>query len=418
MSDVTTKLQRMTRILEVTHELTSTVALEPLLHRIVNEAADLTETQSASILLLDAATQELRFRAASGSSSGQLSDIPVPVENSIAGRVLLAKSPLIVADVREEPAYYRTVAEKTGIEVSSLMGVPLKIKERCIGVLEAINKRDGASFSQEDVETLSALAAQAAVAIENARLVTALRDAYDELEQLDRMKSDFIAIASHELRSPLGLILGYASNLQQDVSEDARKQLDVIVRAATRLRTIMETMLNLRYLEHGEIALSATRFDLRAEVQDISELYRSVAETSDLELEVNLPDEEVPIWADRERLRVVLENLMSNAVKFNAPGGRVTVTVTKGQEEVRIRVSDSGVGIAPEHVERVFDRFYQVEDPMSRRHGGIGLGLAIVRELVRLHGGRIWVESRPDQGSTFYVDLPTRRGAVLAAPDD
>jgi signal transduction histidine kinase len=418
MSDLTTKLQRMARILEVTHELTSTVALEPLLHRIVNEAADLTETQSASILLLDVATQELRFRAASGSSSGQLSDIPVPVESSIAGRVLTSKSPLIVADVREEPTYYRTVADKTGIEISSLMGVPLKIKERCIGVLEAINKRDGASFSEEDVETLSTLAAQAAVAIENARLVTALRDAYDELEKLDRMKSDFIAIASHELRSPLGLILGYASNLQQDVSEDVRKQLDVIVRAATRLRTIMETMLNLRYLEHGEIALSATRFDLRAEVQDISELYRSVAETSDLELEVNLPDEEVPIWADRERLRVVLENLMSNAVKFNAPGGLVSVTVTKGQEDVRIRVSDSGVGIAPEHVERVFDRFYQVEDPMSRRHGGIGLGLAIVRELVRLHRGRIWVESRPDEGSTFYVELPLRPGAVLATTDD
>ena len=418
MSDLTTKLQRMTRILEVTHELTSTVALEPLLHRIVNEAADLTETQSASILLLDVATQELRFRAASGSSSGQLSDIPVPVESSIAGRVLTSKSPLIVADVREEPTYYRTVAEKTGIEVSSLMGVPLKIKERCIGVLEAINKRDGASFSEEDVETLSTLAAQAAVAIENARLVTALRDAYDELEKLDRMKSDFIAIASHELRSPLGLILGYASNLQQDVSEEARKQLDVIVRAATRLRTIMETMLNLRYLEHGEIALSATRFDLRAEVQDVSELYRSVAETSDLELEVNLPDEEVPIWADRERLHVVLENLMSNAVKFNAPGGLVSVTVTKGQDDVKIRVSDSGVGIAPEHVERVFDRFYQVEDPMSRRHGGIGLGLAIVKELVRLHGGRIWVESRPDEGSTFYVELPLRPSAILSTPDD
>jgi signal transduction histidine kinase len=417
MSDVTTKLQRMARILEVTNELTSTVALEPLLHRIVHEAADLTETQSASILLLDAATQELRFRAASGSSSGRLSDIPVPVESSIAGRVLIAKEPLIVADVRQEPTYYRTVAEKSGIEVSSVMGVPLKIKERCIGVLEAINKRGSASFSQEDVETLSALAAQAAVAIENARLVTALRDAYDELEKLDRMKSDFIAIASHELRSPLGLILGYASNLQEDVSEDARKQLDVIVRAATRLRTIMETMLNLRYLEHGEIALSATRFDLRAEVQDVSELYRSVAETSDLELEVDLPDDEVLIWADRERLHVVLENLMSNAVKFNSPGGLVKVTVTKGQKRVRIRVSDSGVGIAPEHVERVFDRFYQVEDPMSRRHGGIGLGLAIVKELVRLHRGRIWVESQPDQGSTFYVELPLHHDTILEAPD-
>ncbi|NLF00626.1 MAG: GAF domain-containing protein, partial [Anaerolineales bacterium] len=326
MTDLARQVQRLERILEVTHELTSTVALEPLLYRIIHEAAELTDSESASILLLDPRTQQLRFQAATGSASRQLLDIPVPIDGSIAGRVLRDRQPEVVSDVHEEPDYYRTVAEKTGVETHSLAGVPLCIHERCIGVLEAINKREGL-FSAEDVDMLSVLAAQAAVAIENARLVTELREAYQELEQLDHMKSDFIAIASHELRSPLGLILGYATSLQQDASPEAAKQLNVVIRAATRLRTIMETMLNLRYLERREIELSVTLLDLAAEVSDISELYRSVAETSGLHLVVDLPDEEVLISADRQRLRVVLENLISNALEFNSPGGTVELAV-------------------------------------------------------------------------------------------
>jgi signal transduction histidine kinase len=256
------------------------------------------------------------------------------------------------------------------------------------------------------VETLMALAAQAAVAIENARLVGALQQAYDRLGQLDRLKSQFIAIASHELRTPLSLILLYAAILQEQLGDAAETQLDAVQRAAMRLKSIIDTMLNLRYLETGRMELAATHFDLRDEVSAACEDYGTLAGTGDLVLEADLPDDPVDIYADREKLRVVLDNLISNAVKFTPTGGRVQVRVCKQGDEVELSVADSGVGIPVEELERVFERFYQIESHLTRRHGGMGLGLAIVKELVELQGGRVWAESEPGRGSRFFVVLP------------
>ena len=400
------RLERLERILAIGRELTSTVALEPLLRKIVALAAELTDSEGASILLRDTHSGELRFRAAAGAPPGQLADIPVPIEGSIAGTVLTSGEPLIVPDARADPRHYGEVGEQTGLEIRSLLAVPLQVKERRIGVLEAVNRRGDQGFSPDDVATLMALAAQAAVAIENARLVGALQEANDRLGQLDRLKSQFIAIASHELRTPLSLILLYAAVLRQQLEDAAGTQLDAVQRAAMRLKNIIDTMLNLRYLETGQMDLRPIRFDLRAEVEEACEDYRGLAETSELMLVVDLPDEEVVVRADREKMRVVLDNLISNAVKFTPPGGRVRVAVCRRGDEVEVSVADTGVGIPPQELERIFDRFYQVEGHLTRRHGGMGLGLSIVKELVDLHGGRVWAESDLGQGSRFVVVLP------------
>lgn len=406
MSAIESRLQKWERILEISRELTSTVALEPLLHKIVGVAAELTGSEAASILLLDTRTGELRFRAASGDASGQLRDIPVPVGDSIAGAVLLSGKPAVFSDVRAEPRHYEVVGQRVGLDVCSLLAVPLSIKERRIGVLEAVNKCGGGTFDQEDIETLTTLAAQAAVAIENARLVSALQGAYERLGELDRLKSDFIAIASHELRTPLSLILLYAAMLREQMGEEAGPQLDAVLRAATRLKRIIETMLNLRYLETGEMEVTCHRFDLRDEVREVCEDYAAIAETGGLILRADLPEEEVSIVADREKVHVILDNLISNAVKFTPSGGKVCVTLNSRGDEIEFAVADTGIGIEPQYLERIFERFYQIEDPMTRRHGGMGLGLAIVKGLTELHGGRIEVESVPGHGSRFVVFLP------------
>jgi signal transduction histidine kinase len=408
MSDAEGRVRRLERILEISRELTSTVALEPLLEKIGAMAAELTDSAGSSILLRDMRTGELRFCTAAGVPPGQLADIAVPIEGSIAGTVLTSREPLIVPDAQADPRHYGEVRQQSGLEVRSLLAVPLQIKDRCIGVVEAVNKQGGQQFTQEDVETLMALAAQAAVAIENARLVGALRKAYDRLGQLDRLKSDFIAIASHELRTPLSLILLYAAVLRGQLGDASGTQVEAVQRAAMRLKNIIDTMLNLRYLETGQMDLAPARFDLRAEVARACDDYEALAETGGVELFANVPDGEVLVFADREKVRVMLDNLISNAVKFTPPGGRVRVVLGGQGDEVEVAVIDTGVGIAPEELERIFDRFYQVEDPMTRRHGGMGLGLAIVRELVNLHGGRVWAESVPGQGSRFVVALPTR----------
>jgi len=417
MSEMEARLRRLERILEISRELTSTVALEPLLQTIVDVAADLTDSEGASILLLDVRTDELRFRAACGGPSEQLPDIPVPVEDSIAGAVLLSREPVVLSDVRTDPRHYKGVGQQVDFETHSLLAVPLQIKDRCIGVLETINKREEGVFDQEDVETLNTLAAQAAVAIENARLVGALREAYDQLGELDRLKSDFIAIASHELRTPLSVILLYAAMLQEQLGEEAGAQLDAVLRATMSLKYIIETMLNLRYLETGQMDLALAHFDLRDEVLEACSAYDGIAETSVLALEVDLPVEEVEIWADREKLRVVLDNLISNAITFTPPGGRVWVALSSRGDEVELTVADTGIGIPPQHLERIFERFYQVEEHLTRWHGGMGLGLSIVGELVELHGGRVLVESVLDKGSRFTVVLPTCPPSAGSTPE-
>jgi signal transduction histidine kinase len=409
VSGLAKRAQRLERILAVSQELTSTVELEPLLRKIVMTAAELTGSESASILLLSAQTGELRFCIAASDPSGQLADVPVPITGSIAGLTLTSGEPLIVANAQNDPRHYGAVGQRVGFETRSLLAVPLQIKDRRIGVLEAVNKWGDQGFVQDDVEMLVALAAQAAVAIENARLVEELQEAYHQLAQLDRLKSDFIAIASHELRTPLGLILGYASALRADMEGTAAGKMEVVVRAASRLKQIIETMLNLRYLETGQMELTPTRFDMCSEVEGACRAYRALAEAKLLLLETDLPDREVIILADREKVRVMLDNLISNAVKFTSSGGRVRVELRAREDGVEVAVADTGIGIPPEDLEGIFGRFYQVEDPMTRRHSGMGLGLSTVKELVELHGGRIWAESVLGHGSRFVFLLPVER---------
>ena len=416
MSDEKVRLQQLERILEISRELTTTVAMGPLLRKIVETAAELTDSEKSSILLQDSRTGELRFLTASGDQSDKLANIPVPIEGSIAGAVLLSGEPLIIRDARTDPRHFDGVGQKIGQEIRALLAVPLQVKEHCIGVLEAMNKRDDVEFSQEDVDTLMALGAQAAAAIENARLVGALRKAYERLGELDRLKSDFISIASHELRTPLSLILLYAAMLQEELGEKAGVQLDAVLRAATRLKGIIETMLNLRYLETGEMDLMPTRFDMRAEVQDTCEDYEALAETAGLEMSAYLPGEEMFIYADKEKVRVVLGNLLSNAVRFTPAGGHVRVALCRRGKDVEMSVVDTGIGIPQQDLERIFDRFYQVEDHLIRRQGGMGLGLSIVKGLVDLHGGRVWAESVPGRGSRFIVILPPRVSQAASAP--
>jgi signal transduction histidine kinase len=183
VSDVETRLERQERILEFSRELTSTVSLEPLLHQIVAAAAELTDSEVAALLLLDKRTGGLRFRVTSNVVD-QLLDIPVPVAGSVAGAALTSGEPLIILNAATDPRHYKGVDELVGIETRSLLAVPLQFRDQPIGVLEAENKRGDEAFGREDIETLTALAAQAAVAIENARLVRALQESRDELERL------------------------------------------------------------------------------------------------------------------------------------------------------------------------------------------------------------------------------------------
>lgn len=404
MKDLERRVRQLERILALNVEMVSNPHQSSLLTKIAQTAAELTESEGASILLLDNRTGDLRFCAAATEEVAPLlSRIPVPVTHSIAGRVLLARQPTIVHDAQTDPQHFRGVGQAIGFETRSLLAVPLQVQERCIGVLEAVNKRIG-SFTDEDMEVLTILAAQAAVAIENARLVKALQEAHRKLQELDRLKSAFISIASHELRTPLSLILGYASLLQEQ--QPGSRELEGVLRAAMRLQHIIETMVNLQYLKTGELPLRYEEFNLGEEILLACRTHAALAEASGLTLDAVVPQEPIWIRADREKIRLVLDNLLSNAIKFTPSGGKVRVKLEARYGNAEIAVVDTGVGIPQEALERIFDQFYQVENPMTRQRGGLGLGLPIVREIVEKHGGRVWAESVLGHGSRFIVRLP------------
>jgi signal transduction histidine kinase len=398
---------RLQRILEISQILTSTYDLDELLQMILAAAIELTKTEAASILLLDEGGAELRFAATSGRDRDKLMSLRVPVESSLAGTILRSGEPMVFDDVRQDPRHFDGVDKQIAFESRSMLGVPLLVRERPVGVLEALNKLDGQSFSEEDGQILMTLAAQAAVAIENARLVTALQRAYEQLNRVDQIKSDFIAIASHELRTPLGLILGYAAMLKEDLkTPDTAQQLDVVMNSALRLRDLIDDMVNVQHIEEGKAKLVLTEFVLQDVVQRVVAAVSELYTAKEQEMLVNLPPQPLPLTADREKITLVVNNLLTNAIKFTGARGRIMVTAERKNGEVQVHVADTGIGIPAHEVDRIFDRFYQVEPHLTRTHGGLGLGLAIAKGMIELHGGKIWVESVEGLGSRFSFSVP------------
>jgi signal transduction histidine kinase len=395
---------RLARMVEVSRVLNSTTNLDDLLRFIITEAAALTGSESASILLLDPDTRQLRFKATSGDHAPKLVDFPVPLDNSIAGAILQANEPLIIDDVTQDSRWNPKVSQAIQFKTRSILGVPMHDGERTVGVLEAVNKVEG-DYSPQDSETLSTLADLAGVAVEKARLIEALTRANQKLSELDELKSGFIAIASHELRTPLSVILGYVSFLRDSVDPELANQMDTVMDAAVQLRTIMQNMFNLQFVDTGRLKLKVEKFDFRELVEEITSRY-SATGSIERTTSVRIPQQPLPVVADRSMIEVVLGNLLDNAVKFTTRRGIVAVIVERHGHEVWCSVRDNGVGIPLDKLDRIFDRFYQVEHFMRRQVGGLGLGLALAKELLTLNNGRIWVESIEGKGSKFDFALP------------
>ncbi len=400
-------VRQLSRLVEVSVTLNSTLELDQLLQFIIDSAAELIECEAASILLFDEKRCELFFASSTGTDPEQLKNIPVPLENSIAGTIFRENRPMVINEVENDPRHYSQVGQQIQFQSRSLLGVPMRIRSRVIGVLEGVNKISGA-FTEEDVRLLSIIASQAAVAINNARLVQALQKAYDELRRVDKVKSDFMAIASHELRTPLGVILGYASFLKEDAQGELSEHAERVLNSALKLRGLVEDMTNLNFLQLGSITLDLHTIPIQQIIHKACNEVRNMADAKEHILEIKLPKQPLMVKADPEKLEQVFTNLLNNAIRFTPIGGLINVGAREHNHETWVEVNDTGIGIPSQELENIFKEFYQVEDHLRRRAGGLGLGLAIASALVRLHNGRLWAESKGEgQGASFKVVLPS-----------
>lgn len=396
----------MMKLIEISATLNSQYDLQPLLQHIMSVAVEITDCEAASVLLWDAKRQELFFAASTTlDSTNELIGTAVPMD-SIAGTILRQNEIVQVDNAKQDPRHYDKVDKDIQFQTKSLLGVPMRYKDRVIGVLEALNKRE-LPWTQDDRDYLMTLAAQAAVAIQGAQLVMELKRANEELNEVDKLKNDFIAIASHELRTPLGVIMGYASFLQDSDSPDTQEHATKVLESALKLRKIIEDMVNLRYLKQKQADLHREETDVHALLDSIWQDARSLLDTSRHKFDIRYPAESIKVNVDHTRLSMAIMNVLHNAFSFTPEGGTILVETEVLPAEVRFKVSDTGIGIEKDKLDRIFEEFYQVEDHMVRHHGGLGIGLSIARAIVTAHKGRMWAYSDGlEQGATFYVAIP------------
>ena len=282
----------------------------------------------------------------------------------------------------------------------------MRIKDRVTGVIEALNKNDG-EFTDFDVSLLLVVASQAAISIHNAQLIQALQKANIELSQADKLKRDLMAVASHELRTPLGNILGYATLLYEDATDENKPLANSILKASSKLRAVLDDIANMNLLYTGKADLDLTVTTIQQVLEYAREEVNATVNREDHTVAYHIPDDPIEIKVDLPKTSVVFVNMLLNAIRFTPVDGDIILDVTDRVDEVMVTISDTGRGIREENLEKIFEVFYQEDDHMTRKYGGLGLGLSIARELVQLHGGRIWAESEGlGKGATFRVVLP------------
>jgi signal transduction histidine kinase len=412
------RLQAQLPILEISQILMSEANVVSLAQQLLGILVQQMEAERGLLLLLSEDPDELFVAAAIGLPDGMVDGTEIVVKRGSTAEGLLSEGPLALgtqSSAHLDAPWQELVVEP---DATALVLMPLRTREKDVGVLglsRLVGKRPGATFTPTDLNLLSIVGGQIAIALENTRMYVMEQKRTAELahtlaqqQERDRLRDEFMQNISHELRTPLSMILGYAEMLTSgELGEIRPEQLGAI-------ETILQRALILKNLIENITAIVDNRNrEPLTDLVSMAELVAStladfgvLAQQSDLELHGQIASQVPLVLGDPEHLRKVVDNLIANALKFTPSGGTVSVNLRGTCDEVILQVTDTGIGIADEHMGRIFDRFYQVDGTTRRRHGGSGLGLALVKEIVETHGGSVTVESLVGQGTTFSVRLP------------
>ena len=394
MIDDKKRLENYRRLIDVARDLASTLDLDVLLSRIVSVAADLAEAQAASILLYDDAARQLYFQVATNLDKPTMRGLVVPLDGSVAGWIVTNRQPARITNAKKDPRHFTTIEKQTHVATGSLLGIPLITKDKIVGVLEVINKQAG-EFSDDDEDLLQVLGAQAAVAIENARLF---------------QQSDLIAEFVHELGTPLASI-GTATYLllRPEISQEQRESMVSNIHNETlRLSSLTSSFLDLARLESGRVQFRLGNFDLFHLLEECRQVMQGKADERGITLSIESQKGHLPVVADHDKIKQVVLNLVSNAIKYNRVNGSVTMIAASDDSGWTFSVQDTGMGIPAKALPHLFQKFYRVQ-ASSGKVAGTGLGLSICKQIVSGHGGTIEVKSKYGKGTTFTIHIPNQK---------
>ncbi|HEV3309491.1 MAG TPA: ATP-binding protein [Chloroflexota bacterium] len=418
-----TSIQQKTRqlesILEMGNAFRLQLGLDALLEKIASAIGETGGFRAVVVRLFDPETGAALCKAAYG-IEWDIVSLPTPPElikslmdekYQVSRSYLVQVEPEALEHPETSPYYYvrPDSNESTGDwRPTNTLIVPLETRDHgLIGIISIDEPLDGKIPSIDTIQTLEIFANLAATAIDNARLLVEASQA-QALRELDRLKSEFLAAVSHDLRTPLTVIKGSVDLLDThrgELSDLQAKLIDGIARNTRRLMDMVEQLLEMIQLQHGRIVLHRQLVDVREIVVDTVEAMAVAAATRDQRITIQAAPKAVHLVVDRSRIQQVLTNLIGNACKYGPEREEIVVSVDESTDELRLEVHDNGAGISASDQRRIFETFYRSENVSSRAQG-TGLGLAICQSLVELHGGRIWVESGPREGTTFKFVLP------------
>ena len=412
-AELTRSVDELTALAEVGQTLSSTLDLDTVLTTVVDRAVELAGADGGSIFEYDAIAEEFQPRVSSEAEAVVAATRQTPLRKGegAVGLLSAARGPVQIPDITIEGSYdsrVRTALLRSGRH--ALLAVPLLSEQHIVGGL-VISRNAAGAFPVEVVQLLQTFATQSALAIQNARLFHEIADKSRQLEAASQHKSEFLANMSHELRTPLNAIIGFSEVLAQGmfgaVNDKQAEYLRDILESGRHLLSLINDILDLSKIEAGRMELELTEFDLSQAIHNALTLVRERAIRHGVVLQ-HVIDAQIPnIRADERKVKQVLLNLLSNAIKFTPDGGRIELRAAPADGTIEVSVTDTGVGIAPEDHAAVFEEFRQV-GTADKKAEGTGLGLALSRKFIELHGGKIWVQSEIDQGSTFTFTLPMR----------
>jgi PAS domain S-box-containing protein len=415
LEQVRRQVEELISLNRVGRAVTSSLDLNQVLTTVMQEARELLQAEAASVLLLDEESGELVFETAVGLGAEKAKGLRLPPGQGIAGWVIRESRPLLVPDVNQTDRFYPDIDVITGLDTRSILAVPLRVKERAVGAIEAVNKI-GASFTPADEELLSSMAQSAAIAVENARLY---QDLHDRMEELKRTQAQLVQSAklaavgrlaagvAHEINSPLTGVVGLTQLLLEDMDgrSPIKQDLQAIKCEADRIRTIVKALLDFAG-QQAEPQPEAR--DVNAIVQSTIGLVFYQARKAGIRVKESYDPSLPPVWVDAEQVGQAFLHIVTNAIQAMPEGGELKVGTARrtgalnGADCVAVEFHDTGAGISPEHLPYIFDPFFTTREVGQ----GMGLGLTVSHGIVQSHGGKIEVESELGQGSTFTVLLP------------